>query len=484
MSDARLAAVLEDCVRALRNGATREQCLRAYPELRRELAPLLSTALALLPEPAASFAPPARARVRDEVMAGVYAAPRRERKAFLPPLRWQFAFAPVLALLLLLAIIVFAHPSPTGDSGVSEAAPILTVLHGEVLVETRTGVRTAVSGMKLADNDRVITTGNGRAVLTFFDGSTVTLEPETVVSVQSVRREDGLLVAQLSQEQGRTWTHVPETNAAADLTIQTPNAAAGTHNGSATFETAVASGRTEVTTGSGSVSVQSGPERTDVPTGSRSTVDAPGAVTAPSIAPAAPRVLVVTVDGAAAAQVTDPTGATVGITNTGAVVNQVKGASVDSAGGRITLRLPDPADGGYSITTWTKTDTAVKIDAVVQDRGATTAIGSFKASANESWSVRFTVSDFDIYPIAAAPDGQRISPAPGADTGKDQSTPVPTATKPPATATPTTSPTQTPVPTKTATPRPIATKTGVTPLGENLSVEESKEDASSPRLSP
>ena len=44
MPDDQLAAVLEDCVRALRAGATREECLRAYPRLRGQLAPLLEGA--------------------------------------------------------------------------------------------------------------------------------------------------------------------------------------------------------------------------------------------------------------------------------------------------------------------------------------------------------------------------------------------------------------------------------------------------------
>src|SRR5690606_36376416 len=116
-------------------------------------------------------------------------------------------------------------------SNVAVAGPILTVLKGEVLVETDEAIVTGRSGMLLEPNDRVRTLAGALAVLTFFDGSTVTLAPETVVRIKQVGEQEGTLHAVLVQEKGHTWTYVPEGLGPADIRIGTPNAAVATRNG-------------------------------------------------------------------------------------------------------------------------------------------------------------------------------------------------------------------------------------------------------------
>ena len=298
------------------------------------------------------------------------------------------------------------------------------------------------------ENDRIITSANARAVLTFFDGSTVTLEPDTVLVIRSVQRQDEQLVARLIQEQGRTWTHVPEGLGPADLTIETPNAAAETHGGSVTFETAVADGRTQVAAGSGAVSVQSGGDRADVPTGSRSSVESSGSLTQPSVSPQAVRELAVSIDGADYAHVIDPSGATIGVVAPGVPVNQVNGASVSSAGGRILLRIPEPLDGIYRLSACSEEDRAINVEAIVRDGGSETTVASFKAGAKETWQVRFDVSGYRVDPQAIARDSQPVAPAvipdAAADKAQQNATPIaarptqtPTADGPPPTSSPT-----------------------------------------------
>jgi len=115
MTESYLAAVVEDCVRAMRSGATREDCLRAYPELRGRLDPLLRRAGDLQFEPALAF--DGRRRVREGVMASVRTEPRERRRAVVPipppielnwrPLSLGLALAPAAAVVV--AVILAIH---------------------------------------------------------------------------------------------------------------------------------------------------------------------------------------------------------------------------------------------------------------------------------------------------------------------------------------------------------------------------------------
>jgi hypothetical protein len=97
------------------------------------------------------------------------------------PRRWG---APLSAALLLVAPASgFAQPqAPT----VSTAAT-LTVLGGPVELQRGDGGQAAVaSGTSLAVGDRVLTGPSSRALITFLDGTTVTVEPRSQVTVREM----------------------------------------------------------------------------------------------------------------------------------------------------------------------------------------------------------------------------------------------------------------------------------------------------------
>lgn len=118
----------------------------------------------------------------------------------------------VLVVLLVLVVAVGAFLYfPRG--GVIEAvnAAVLAVLNAGVDAQ-RTGQADfgpALDGDVFATGDVVRADANGRAVLTFFDGSTLSVEPRSHVRVISLARTGGGGI-QLTLEQtlGRSWASV------------------------------------------------------------------------------------------------------------------------------------------------------------------------------------------------------------------------------------------------------------------------------------
>src|SRR5262245_16730908 len=84
-----------------------------------------------------------------------------------------------------------AAAQPDGASTLATAAT-LTVLGGRVEHATGAGPASAArSGANLAEGDRVFTGPDGRALITFLDGSTVTVEPGSHVVVRQAASGNG-----------------------------------------------------------------------------------------------------------------------------------------------------------------------------------------------------------------------------------------------------------------------------------------------------
>ncbi len=467
MNDSHLAAVIEDCLRALRGGASREECLGAYPELRAQLEPILVSAGALAAMPRAGLTPAASDRVRSGLIEAIGREPRAVRRR---PGLWspRLALVPALAAAIA-AIMVLVSLSPFSDSNVARADTVLSVLQGTVLVETESGLVEGRDGMLLRPNDRVITREGARAVLTFFDGSTVTLEANTSLLINQVTERDGQLSALLTQDSGQTWTHIPSILGLAEMRINTPNALVATDDG--TFETTVSDGQTRVTTGAGDVRVESGDNQTSVPGGSESAVRTPGVVAEPSLASPPETELVVVIRGAAFAHVTDPSGSTVGVLAPGVPVNQITGASVHREGDLLIIRIPNPDQGGYVLGVAAAERGGASVSARLRD-DTVTRLAEFDLAADESWTVRFRVDGEQVRPVGSERDKEPPPPpaiitdtaadkaleADEAKAGTPQPRPQPTSTSTPK-----------PEPTKPTEPEPTATPAvRATPIADQL----------------
>lgn len=97
----------------------------------------------------------------------------------------------------------------------------------------------ALDGDVFATGDVVRANDNGRAVLTFFDGSTVSVDPKSRVMVRSLTKtSSGGLQLELEQTAGRTWASVSKlATGDSKFTIKTPSITALVRG--TTFETIV-----------------------------------------------------------------------------------------------------------------------------------------------------------------------------------------------------------------------------------------------------
>jgi hypothetical protein len=206
-------------------------------------------------------------------------------------------------------------------------------------------------GIVLEAGGRVRTGPESCALLTFFEGSTIKLEPGADVQIQRVQvGADGGTEIVLKQWLGTTWSRVVQRlDPGSHYEIQTPTACAVVRG--TLFETEVdETGATTVRTISGLVSVTAQNEEVLLSPNQESTV-LPGLPPslAQIIAPPENK-LVVSAGMPAVASVCDPTGASVGFLPSGLSFNQITGAqSTSPAEGTQVVTVPDPRSGEYLV---------------------------------------------------------------------------------------------------------------------------------------
>ena len=394
MPNDRLARALDDSIARLKAGASLEDCLTAHVDVTAELKPLLAAAERLRRVAPERFPEEMRGLARNRLMAGVArpaAAPMNVKPRF--NLSWGRALlVPLTAVAIVLGLFLGLSTSQGPDS--AEAATILTVLQGEVSVHGAKASLVVRTRADLRPGDRVITGPGARAVLTFLDGSTVALGPDTEVLIKAVVDQQGTVRVRLKQERGQTWTNVTEGLGSRQIEIETPTGEVGASE--AAFSTSVepSSGRTEVGAGSGSLQVRSGNQRTDVTGGAQTSVDAPGVVAPATASSPPPRELVLRISGPAWGYVTDPSGATIGLLAPGYPVNQVPGATASRDGANILIRIPQPAAGTYTI-------------GLHGVSGGIVQLGSALSGVSDTASV--AVSDGQDWSIALAVDAQAVA---------------------------------------------------------------------------
>ena len=138
-----------------------------------------------------------------------------------------------LALLVVLLVIVGGAAFlyyPRGASLSSAVAATLAILNTDITAQ-RGGTgdfATALDGELFASGDVVKSSENGRAVLTFFDGSTLTVETGSMVKVTTLNRLDnGGIQLTIEQTLGRSWASVSKLKTAdSKFEIKTPTSTA------------------------------------------------------------------------------------------------------------------------------------------------------------------------------------------------------------------------------------------------------------------
>jgi len=260
---------------------------------------------------------------------------------------------------------------PAGQAAASGAST-LTILSGSVWIRHAGGdFGSAADGAVLVAGDSVMTGADARAVLTYFEGSTVEMEPGTELSIDAARSDpNGDTIIVMQQHLGMTWnvvTHLLTTGSRYEIHTSTATASVrGTQ-----FTVAVApDGTTTETTTEGAVANSDAQGIGTVLTlpGQQTTTRKGEAPSEPAPAPKTERTVTVTI-GDPNALVVDTFGRANGLHH-GKRILQTPGAQLRIVDGQLVVTLPGVPDGtitthrarGGSVTDGSLVDVRTKVE--------------------------------------------------------------------------------------------------------------------------
>ena len=299
----RLSKALDDCMAGIGVGVSVDDCLARYPELSEQLAPLVRTARSIKESekicPSAGFAARSSARLIARIKAdsvisapadGIFKRARQRIGALGEQLTTgligrRLAAASVLAAVLLVIGLVAGPLVGQGTPALS-AQCTLSILAGRVEWQGGTGSSwiEATSGQTLSEGQLIKTGAESEALLTFFDGSSLDLQPETEIEIESLGKSESQGIALvLKQWTGTTWSRVVSLmDPGSRYEIQTPSAVAMVRG--TLFMTQVSdTGATTVETVEGVVVVGGQDTEVQVPAGYTSMVEPSGPPSEPEI---------------------------------------------------------------------------------------------------------------------------------------------------------------------------------------------------------
>ena len=199
--------------------------------------------------------------------------------------RRRVVIAAVLAALVMVPVVLVVT-----QQRAASAATILSILDGTASVARGTAAFAPASdGEVVNDGDRVQTAERSHALVTFFDGSTLEIEPSTTVQIEAARAAaGGAIDIRISQTLGRTWASVQKlTRADSKFELRTPTLTAAVR-GTGFITEVLADGTSTVQTTDGVVEVTAQGQSVLVGAGQRTTAQpgsppsAPGAIAPPS----------------------------------------------------------------------------------------------------------------------------------------------------------------------------------------------------------
>ena len=322
-------------------------------------------------------------------------------------------------------------------------AAVLTVISGNVLMRSgASSFSSAADGAILYVGSTVRTSGDARAVITLFEGSTVELEPASDITIEEAAMRGGSTIVQLAQSLGRSWhvvTHL--TTADSRYEVRTPAATASVRG--TAFEVAVEDGAagptTTVTTTEGRVAIADAAASSEVLVSAdqTTTVRANSAPEPPRSAAEANRVVTVSAVSESSI-VVDPLGRANGMKN-GKVIAQTPGARVRMEDGTVIVELPNVPEGVFSTTVAASSGVPVTVSTTVTDSGeepvtvinaaeagsdSTTSGVELRRSSEKSEIRPLTVDETKQLPEAKLSPNKKTGPLPsGLPTPRAQATP-------------------------------------------------------------
>jgi hypothetical protein len=360
----KLSKALDTCLLRIGRGDSIEQCLSAYPELESELGQLLHIFTLISGRPKEVPSQDFRLRSKARLMAHIRPSDTRERKRSQQVAGgkrsvWQTIFSPRKLALPVIGIVVLVVASMLFSNmfGLWSPAPvlakpcILSTLSGSVkLQEPDSDVWVSgTDGMILDCGSRIKTASNSHALLTFFDGSTIELEPEANIEIKEIKyrkqQDTRIIVKQLN---GITWSHVSSSfKGETHFRIETPSAEV-TVLGTLFAVEVDESGSTKVAAIEGSVTVSAQKQEIRLTANQQTSVDAGAAPALPITRGEALSKLIITIKLPGVASVRDPSGASTGCFPDGISFNQIKDSFLELLpDGSQLITIPQPGNGRY-----------------------------------------------------------------------------------------------------------------------------------------
>ena len=369
----RLSRILDECIDRINKGETIESCLADYPDMQGKLEPLLHTAMFISTAPKVTPSDEFVRVTRTRLMTRLYQESiRKETVKPFTGIRfarelttaWQsflraFTGARKVTIPVTVALVLALVVSFSGALNFLSPPPALasqntlSVLSGSIAVQNSPAEKwqEGSDGMLLPAGTRVRAAANSHALLTFFDGSTIKLEPDTEVEIQRVEYTDQQSATiVLKQWLGKTWSHVAKTAGhSSHYQIETPSASVVAQGTLFTTEVAE-TGFTIVATTEGLVSITGQGEEIYLPIGQQTQVEAGRAPSNPTNIPDPDSEIVITIDTPAVGSVSDPTGSSTGYLPNGLAYNQITGSQFSSpSDGTQVITINEPVSGEYII---------------------------------------------------------------------------------------------------------------------------------------
>jgi len=383
----------------------------------------------------------------------------------------------------------------------SSVATILSILDGSASVARGTAAFVAASDGDLVNTgDRVQTAERSHALVTFFDGSTLEIEPATTVQIEEASSAaSGAISIRIAQTIGRTWSSVQKlTHADSKFEVRTPTLTAAVR-GTGFITEVLTDGTSSVQTIDGNVLVTAQGQSVLVGAGQTTTVPPNSPPSAPGPSAAPPNRLRFGMHSPAYLVAVDPFGRACGIVLPGpTVVRQIPGCLASEPGtdpqlvdvpnataGTYRLFVASVMPGGAFVATASAVDgfgalsfnyTAsgsgepgakftTGIDVATAPNGALSASGLGALTAIETSPVKVVLGSPSPKPtVAGTPDTSLFSPLPGIGFAAGTNITAAPTSLPPATTTPLPtlllpSPTVTVVPTSIPTTVPTVIPT-------------------------
>lgn len=341
--------ILDQCIEDLRTGrATLNELIARHPQQAAMLEPLLRTAT--LTRGLAIAANPSDAARRADFLRLVRNTPQQRPRGILTALRQSLngllergmVIVPAAMAVAIAMVIVFGRTTPHAE------ASTVTIFSGG-MEQQRGDIWTKVyDGEHVNVGAHLRTSSDGRALLTFGDGTTVALDPTTQLTIEAASTT-GLREIVLRQESGRLWHQVaPDQRAGSTFAVHTPTAVVTAHG--TVFETSIADdGETAVNTAEGLVEVVSGSQRVDVAPGESANA-VKNAVRPVSRETRAAHTSTLEVDAPFAASVIGPDGRATGALPNGITYQQIPGAfSTNPTAGAQRIELNNVSTGEYTL---------------------------------------------------------------------------------------------------------------------------------------